>query len=129
MDFDFGFVPLQKQVMSDKCLETSAFSCSLLKIHDIVKSTGRLNFLQARIPIHSQLSVNFWEKALNDYWDKQLFELIKFSFPLDSNHACDLGEYTGNHCLANDNPKDIEAYLEEELVYGALLGPFDRNPI
>ena len=26
-------------------------------------------------------------------------------------------------------PRDIEAYIEEELQYGGLLGPFEKNPI
>ena len=55
--------------------------------------------------------------------------MIKFGFPLDFNHTCDLGQYTGNHSSANDFPKDIEAYLYEKLSYGALLGPFETNPI
>ena len=43
--------------------------------------------------------------------------------------ACDLGQYTGNHSSANDFLKDIEAYLDEELAYGAFLGPFETHPI
>ena len=96
---------------------------------EVVKKSGKPNFLQARIPIQSQLKVEAWEEALGDYWDRQLLELIKFGFPLDFNRACDLGQYTGNHSSAVDCPRDIEAYIEEELQYGALLGPFKENPI
>ena len=95
----------------------------------MVKLTGKPNFLQARIPIQPQLNIKAWEKALVGYWDRQLLELIKFGFPLDFNRACSLGQYTGNHSSANDFPEDIEAYLEEELAYGAILGPFEKNPI
>ena len=35
----------------------------------------------------------------------------------------------GNHKSAVDFLADIEAYIEEELKYGALLGPFPRHPI
>ena len=62
---------------------SSNFSGSLLQVHDIVKRSGKPNFLQAHIPIQSQLKVGAWEEALGDYWDKQLIELIKFGFPLD----------------------------------------------
>ena len=85
--------------------------------------------MQARIPIKSQLNVKHWEKVLAGYWDRQLLELIKFGFPLDFNRACELGQYCGNHSSANDFPNDIEAYLNEELSYGALLGPFDRRRV
>ena len=93
VDFTFGFVPLQEQVMpTENCLEYG-FSGSPLQLHEIVKSTGKSNFLQARIPIKSQLNVEQWEKALVGYWDRQLLELIKVGFPLDFNHACELGQY------------------------------------
>ena len=99
VDFNFGFAPLQPQIMPD----------SLLEAHQVVKLTGKPNFLQARIPIKSQLNVKAWEKALEGYWDRQLLELIKFGF----NRACSLGQYTGNH---NHFPNDIEAYLEKNSV-------------
>ena len=70
-----------------------------------------------------------WERHLANYLDKQLLELIKFGFPLDFNRSCALGEYTGNHASAHEYPADIEAYISEELSYGALVGPFVVNPI
>ena len=129
VDYNFGFVPLQPQVMPDSELQDTVFSGSLLEVHEIVKMTEKPNFLQARIPIQSQLNVKAWEKALEGYWDRQLLELVKFGFPLDFYHACTLDQYTGNHSSANDFPDDIEAYLEEELAYGAILGPFEKHPI
>ena len=127
VDFRFGFVPLQDQLLPGPAIGISTFSGTLLQIHDIVKKSGKPKFLKARIPI--QLKVEAWEEALGNYWDGQLLELIKFGFPLYFNCACDLGQYTGNHSSAIDCPKDIEAYIQEELHYGALLGPFKDNPI
>ena len=129
VDFNFEFVPLQSQIMPYPELQDTVFSGSLLGVHEVVKLTGKPNFLQARIPIQCQLNVKAREEALEGYWDKQLLELIKFGFPLHFNRACSLGQYNGNHSSANDFPDDIEAYLEEELTYGAILGPFDKNPI
>ena len=91
VDFSFGFVPLQKQILPSLELGTSNFSGTLLQAHNIVKKSGRPNFLQARIPVKSQLKVEAWEEALHNYWDRQLLELIKFGFPLDFNRACVLG--------------------------------------
>ena len=79
--------------------------------------------------MNSQLKVSEWEHHLVDYWDRQLLELIRFGFPLDFNRSCELGKYTGNHTSACEHPKDIEAYIHEELLYGALVGPFAENPI
>ena len=129
VDFTFGFVPLEEQVMLTANIPNSVFSGSLLHAHELVKATGKPNYLQARIPIQSQLNVEQWEEALVGYWDRQLLDLLKYGFPLDFNRSCDLGKYTGNHSSATDFPKDIEAYLQEELSYGALLGPFETHPI
>ena len=100
VDFTFGFVPLEEQVMPTANIPDSVFSGSLLQAHELVKATGKPNYLQARIPIQSQLNVEQWEKALVGYWDRQLLELLKYGFPLDFNRSCDLGKYTGNHSSA-----------------------------
>ena len=85
--------------------------------------------MQARIPVQSQLNVNAWKRYLTNYWDSQLIELIQFGFPLDFNRSSPLIHEPGNHKLAVEFPVDIEAYIEEEKKYGALLGPFDCHPI
>ena len=56
-------------------------------------------------------------------------ELIQFGFPLDFKRGCHLGKFSGNHSSATDFPQDIEAYITEELSHGAILGPFEHNPI
>ena len=40
-----------------------------------------------------------------------------------------LNHETGNHKSAIEFPNDIDAYIEEELKYDALLGPFESHPI
>ena len=57
------------------------------------------------------------------YWDRQLIELIQFGFPLDFNRSCTLTHEQGNHKSVADFPAYIEAYIAEELKYGALLVP------
>ena len=128
--FQFGFVPLQELIMPE-CHEINDCShLSLLQIHNIVKSTGRSNFLQACVPVNSQLKIEAWEQELTEYWYQQLLELIKFGFPLDLNRDCHLDcKFSGNHSSANGFPQDIEAYITEELSHGAILGPFEHNPI
>ena len=98
-------------------------------MHTVVKATARPNFLQAHLPVESQLNVKAWEAELGDYWDKQLIQLIKFSFPLDFNRACELKQNGGNHKSAVDCHRDIKGYLTEELQYKAILGPYTQNPI
>ena len=54
---------------------------------------------------------------------------MEFGFPLDFNRSCDLKCDRGNHKSALDFAADVDAYIAEELEYGAILGPFDTPPI
>ena len=75
------------------------------------------------------MNVKAWEAELGDYWHKQLVQLIKFGIRLDFNRSGELKQESGNHKSALDCPKDIEAYLTEELEHKAILGPFVHIPI
>ena len=77
----------------------------------------------------SQLNVDRWEELLKGYWDQQLLQLLRFGFPLDFNRSCTLHNEQGNHTSATQFPLDMDAYIEEEFGYGALLDPFKENPI
>ena len=70
-----------------------------------------------------------WENQLQDYWDVQLLQLLKFGFPLDFNRASELKHDNKNHTSATKFPADVDAYLSEEIKYGAILGPFSHCPI
>ena len=129
VDFQFGFVPLGSQLMPSNATLCNFHDYSPIQMHPIVKKTGKPNFLQARLPVASQLHVDKWKSLLKDYWDQQLLQLLQFGFPLDFNRCCPLQHEAGNHSSANEFPADVDAYIEEECKFGALLGPFDVNPI
>ena len=115
--------------MPDDYSVNNATFDSVLQVHEAVKERNKPNFLQAQIPITSQLKIQEWEHELGEYWDQQLLQLIHFGFPLDFNRLCSLGQYTGNHTSATEYPQDIEAYIAEELSFDALVGPFEKHPI
>ena len=129
VDFQFGFVPLGSQLMPDNVTLCNSHEYSPIEMHKIVKNTGKPNFLEARLPVSSQLNVDRWKTLLSDYWDQQLLQLLQFGFPLDFNRCCPLQHEVGNHSSATEFPADVDAYIEEECKFGALLGPFDANPI
>ena len=52
-----------------------------LQAHEIIKNTGKPNFLAARIPVHSQLNIDKWCVHLAQYWDEQLVDLLQYGFP------------------------------------------------
>ena len=129
VDFQFGFVPLGCQLMPSSVKTVNSHDYSPIEMHQMVRKTGKPNFLQARLPVASQLNVDKWQSLLTDYWDQQLLQLLQFGFPLDFNRGCPLKHEAGNHSSADEFPSDVDAYIEEECKFGALLGPFHLNPI
>ena len=124
----FDFIPL-----GDLTLRTSRnevyTDASPLQVHKLVKKSGKFNFLQSQIILKSQLKPERWEALLTDYWDQQLVYLIKHGFPLDFDHLSLLTDESKNHNSAVQYPEDIEAYLQEEMKFNAILGPFTNPPL
>ena len=127
--FDFGFVPLSDFIMPNNSeFDVSGLQCPF-QMHEKIKASGSLNYLGCRIPLKSQLNISEWAEVLKGYWDTQLIELLTFGFPLDFNRSCPLQCEKKNHASAIEFPDDIRAYLEEEVKFGAIVGPFEREPI
>ena len=128
-DFKFGFVPLAEQMMPNDMLTHDSEALSPIEMHTMVRATEKPNFMEARLPVRSQLNVQAWKMNLTEYWDQQLLQLLEFGFPLDFNRNCPLRCEQGNHKSATDFPQDIDAYIEEELQYDTVMGPFQEHPI
>ena len=127
-DFNFGFVPLSDFISVENEAQDPEIQCPFTS-YKHVKASGVPNFLKSRIPVRTQLNVKQWENVLQGYWDTQLLDLLKYGFPLDFNRDVPLKCDKINHKSALLYPKDIEAYLNEERQYGAILGPYENFPI
>ena len=128
-DFPFGYIPIDDQVMPNTNVVHCLDGFSPFTAHALVKATGKPNYMEARLPVPSQLNVDTWKSLLTDYWDQQLLQLLEFGFPLDFNRNCPLRCDNKNHSSAIQYPNDVEAYIKEETEHQAILGPFSKNPI
>ena len=128
-DFPFGYIPIDEQVMPTTNVVNRSSGFSPFSAHALVKATGKPNYMEARLPVPSQLNVEIWKSLLTEYWDQQLLQLLEFGFPLDFNRNCPLRCNNKNHSSAIEYPNDVEAYIKEESDYQAILGPFLKNPI
>ena len=128
-DFHFDFVPLADALLTACPDYIGPIVTCPIEQQKLVKATGRPNFLEARLPVKSELKVEEWEIILQNYWDKQLIDFIRFGFPLDFNRDSKLICDKQNHASAVQFPSDVEKYLEEEKRYAAIVGPFSSDPI
>ena len=124
----FGFIPLGDLALPSHVQPTSS-NQDLVALHAVIKQSGDYNFMSKQIDIPSQLNPDIWDHQLEDYWDNQLPLLIRFGFPLDYDRKGILVSHQDNHSSAKSYPKDIQAYLEEEIAHNAVIGNFDQPPI
>ena len=100
----------------------------IIQAHTLVRRSAMPNFMQVRIPVKSQLNVAAWKKYLHSYWDKQLIDLIQYDFPLDFNREVHLASTYVNHASATQHSQHVSAYIQTEMQYGAIYGPFAQSP-
>ena len=99
---------------------------NIVEAHALIRRSGLPNFLH--IPVHSQLNIPMWKQYLHTYWDQQLVDLLQYGFPLDFDRSRQLQVTKINHKSAIDYQDHGSTYIEEELKYGAIYGPFDKKP-
>ena len=117
---DFIFIGPDRLPVSINSIETC------LRVADVILSTSKPNYCEARIPILSGLKVKAWETYLQDYPDKRLIQCIKFGFPLSIHIRSDLhNTEVSNHYSAVQYPHDIKKYIDKEIELEAMLGPLE----
>ena len=101
----------------------------LVKESGLIKATGKPNYLAAKIPVVSQLNIDKWSSHISEYWDVQLLDLLEYGFPLDVDRSTLLSSTETNHTSALQNSHHVKSYIQEELSFQAMLGPFQAKPI
>ncbi|VDH91426.1 Hypothetical predicted protein [Mytilus galloprovincialis] len=102
----------------------------MIEIHNQIVQSGYPNYLGCRIPVKSGINVDFFRENLIDYDDEIICEFLQFGAPIGYQGEM-LNEGSSkvkNHKGATDFHDEILAYLLKEATYGAIIGPFDKNP-
>ena len=55
-------------------------------------------------------------------------DLLAFGFPLDFDRSCPLKATEINHASATAYSDYIDKYLQDEIQFGAIYGPFNSKP-
>ena len=101
---------------------------SLIEAHKIIRTSALPNFMGVRISVSSQLNINAFKSYLSKYWDKQIVDLLQYGFPLDFARSRILEGTHVNNSSALKFPEHVNSYIETEMKYGAILGPFEDHP-
>ena len=80
-------------------------------------------------PLPSAFDCEYLEKQMVDYHDKVVLDYIKFGFPLGNTQWSQIISNTSeNHASAKAYNDEVSAFIQDELAFDALLGPFDQKP-
>lgn len=99
-----------------------------VKVQREVACSGLPNYLGCRIPVVSNLKLQFIRSMLVDYDDTLVCDLLEFGFPLGHTGILENMKKPRNHSGARDFPYFIMKYLKKEMGYKAIIGPFKQNP-
>lgn len=103
----------------------------LINLHNRLCSVRGFNFDEVKIPVFSKLIVEFWRDELVFYHDNEVCDMLQFGWPLGFDRGSVRLVNTKkvkNHRGAREFAKDIDKYIRKEFSYGAILGPFSKNP-
>ena len=98
-------------------------------LYNDVRASGQYNFAHCRRRVPSGLNIRAWQEYLEGYADENLVQFLEYGWPVGFDRSSDLCSASTNHATAIQFSDHIQYYIDTELRYGALLGPFLGPPI
>ena len=101
--------------------------------HDKIFLSGRYNFEGCKIPLKSNLNIDYFRFMLYGYEDEAICDFLEYGFPLGymgkiQQQNPNSYTFVQNHSGAKQFAEAVQKYLVKEKLYGAILGPFTENP-
>ena len=108
---------------------TQSFNIAAVIHHILASRSDSPNGFGSKIPVHTALKINMWEDILLDYHDKMVVEFLKYGWQINYSASQSPHSTMCNHPSALAFPYCIRHYIETELSFGAIAGPFSTNPL
>ena len=98
-------------------------------LHDLIYRSGKPNYVGLKVPILSNWNIDFLERELVHYDDNDICRFLKYGFPIGYAKQDLPISNSRNHKGVELYPESVDKFIETELSYNALLGPFSGNPL
>ena len=90
--------------------------------------SGKHYFEGLKLKVPYFWNLDHLEKLLHDYHDKTIVQLLKFGCPVSHNGCKYNTSKIKNWQGGNVDKSAVKAYLQNELKYKSVVGPFKINP-
>lgn len=97
-------------------------------LYTTVKSFNLPNFLGARIQLNSGLNLEQWDEALLYYHDAELCQFLRYGWPVGYNKRSPPEQVNKNHPSALAHSHHIQKFIDQEIQFQAIIGPFSSPP-
>ena len=97
--------------------------------HSTASKHNVANYLGARVKVVSQLDIRQWRHLWTTYKLNRVYDYIEFGFPLSLEYKdFKYNTTVDNHPSASHFPQAVNDYLQTEISYNVIVGPFDIPP-
>lgn len=93
-----------------------------------IKNTGLPNYVKAKIQVDSGLNLDAWDQALMEYHDREICRYLRYGWPVGYHKLTPPTTTVANHQSAIAHHKHVTTFIDKELVFWAVLGPFAQEP-
>jgi hypothetical protein len=123
---NFGFIPLHDNEIVQGPVNQQIKPQQLWG-KKLVSEVDLHNYNSYRVPVDTGFNVDKFQELASNYGDQQLFELLRFGFPLDITKEFTPVTKTVNHTSAVKFPEAVSEFIKTELKFGGLEGPINAH--
>ena len=109
-------------------LAKNSWNVDPVSLHDSIYESGLPNFVGKQIPVPSTMNIGLWHELLMDYEDSEVVDFLTYGWPLGYTGQQLLESIPKNHQSSMHYSSHVDEYIDKELAYGALMGPYNGNP-
>ena len=109
-------------------IQSEQFKTEIIEQNKAVRASGVPNIEHCRFLTQSSWDLHKMESLLTDYHDKEVVELLRFGWPINSiDTKIDTSIPKNQEGICQNLGKVLD-YLESELQNKSVVGPFKENP-
>ena len=93
-----------------------------------VRESGKYNYAGRKIQLKSNWNFELLDQLATSQFDRQVIMFLKYGWPLHfTGHNTTISRF--NHKSADQYPEQIQQYIDRELEFQTMLGPFPDIPV